>query len=275
MCDCKNIGCDKTTKEGKDYCSLKCRNVYFNKYERDYSKIKDKKNERIEKYLKEPKLCKNCNSVIDYEKKRNSFCSNTCSTTFNNKGRKHKEETKAKISKTVKDKELYLNTIKGDNEVIKKQLMESKTVYYESPKLCNNCGETIKWERRNEYQMCDMKCREEYYEKNSDPKKKYSLDCRFKFNLADYEDEFDFTLVEKYGWYKPTNRGDNLEGVSRDHMYSVSEGFKNNVDPKLISHPANCKLMKHEMNFKKHTKCSITLEELEEKIKAWNRKYEK
>ena len=81
---------------------------------------------------------------------------------------------------------------------------------------------------------------------------KYRLDCNFKFNLSDYKDEFDFSLVEKYGWYSPTNKNDNISGVSRDHMLSVREGFENGIDPNIISHPANCRLMIHSENISKN-----------------------
>ena len=91
--------------------------------------------------------------------------------------------------------------------------------------------------------------------------------------MSDFPDEFDFDLIKKFGWYKAKNRGNNLNGVSRDHMFSVSEGFKQNIDPYLISHPANCKLIIHNDNQKKKHNSSITLEELKLKIKNWDLKY--
>ncbi len=102
----------------------------------------------------------------------------------------------------------------------------------------------------------------------------YRLACKFNFNLKDFPNEFDFSLIEKHGWYKPANKGNNLYGVSRDHMISVRYGFDNNIDPKILSHPANCKLLPHAENHAKHTKNSITLEELEIKIITWNIKYQ-
>ena len=103
-----------------------------------------------------------------------------------------------------------------------------------------------------------------------DEYQKYKQDCLFKFNLADYPEHFDFSLIEKYGWYSPTNKKNNLEGVSRDHMLSVREGFELGIDPKLISHPANCRLMKHTDNISKNKKSVITVEELLEKIKEFD-----
>lgn len=101
----------------------------------------------------------------------------------------------------------------------------------------------------------------------------YRYECSFRFSLKDYPDEFDFSLVEKHGWYCAKNRGDNLNGVSRDHIVSVSFGFKNGIDPKIISHPANCQLLRHNDNVSKHKKCGLTIAELLVKISQWDDKY--
>lgn len=53
-------------------------------------------------------------------------------------------------------------------------------------------------------------------------------------------------------------------------MLSVREGFELGIDPKLISHPANCRLMKHTDNISKNKKSVITVEELLEKIKEFD-----
>jgi hypothetical protein len=41
----------------------------------------------IAKYAENPKLCKKCNSIIPYDKRRNDFCSHSCSAQYNNLGR--------------------------------------------------------------------------------------------------------------------------------------------------------------------------------------------
>jgi hypothetical protein len=87
--------------------------------------------------------------------------------------------------------------------------------------------------------------------------------------MKDCVEKFDLTIVNEYGWYSPKNKGNNLGGVSKDHMYSVREGFINGVDPEIIKHPAKCKLLLHSENNKKNYNCSITLDELKEKIKNW------
>lgn len=101
----------------------------------------------------------------------------------------------------------------------------------------------------------------------------YRADCSFKFNLADYPDEFDFTLIESYGWYKPKNRGNNLTGVSRDHAVSVRYGFDNNLPAEHLAHPANCVLMQHGKNVSKGKNITMSYEELLKRIAAWDKKY--
>jgi hypothetical protein len=86
----------------------------------------------------------------------------------------------------------------------------------------------------------------------------------------DYPEYFNLTLVEQYGWYSPSNKGNNINGISKDHKYSIKQGFIDNVDPYYISHPANCELVLHRANQSKRTKCSITLEELKKQIEEFN-----
>jgi len=52
------------------------------------------------------------------------------------------------------------------------------------------------------------------------------------------------------------------DGYHLDHMYSISEGFKNNVSPELIASFVNLKMIPAKENIAKNYKCSITLDEL-------------
>jgi len=59
-----------------------------------------------------------------------------------------------------------------------------------------------------------------------------------------------------------------VEGASQvDHMFSIKEGFLNNVSPKLIGHKNNLRLISWEDNDTKKSKSSITLQELFEMTK--------
>ena len=64
-----------------------------------------------------------------------------------------------------------------------------------------------------------------------------------------------------------------MNGVSRDHIISINYGFKNNILPEIISHPANCQLLRHNENISKGKKCDLILEQLINKIKEWNHEY--
>lgn len=162
--------------------------------------------------------------------------------------------------------------------------------YKEKPiynKVCGFCENEFKTHDESQ-QFCSISCSKQYRDaigfnlkiQNASELEreklrliKYRRDCQFKFGIRNYPNEFDFKLIEKYGWYSAKNRGNNIDGVSRDHMYSVKEGFLNNIDPKIISHPANCRLVRQRDNASKHDGCSITLEELLRRIEIWDAKY--
>lgn len=90
-----------------------------------------------------------------------------------------------------------------------------------------------------------------------------------QFNLAGIIEKIEgFELLTKFGMY---NRINNKSGVVRDHIVSVHYGYTNNIDPKIISHPANCRFILHSDNAKKSMKCAITIDELKERIDKWDR----
>jgi len=260
---CKNIECQNDTTGKRVYCSLTCRNIFVNKYLRNYDKVSDtfkqKKKEKEEKYLENPKKCLHCNNTIPYDSKDNNYCNHSC---FASESNGRREVTWSdKISKSI-HRYLIENGIKE----------EGKIGTYDI--ICKGCGNIFQ-KNRNDLSYCSSECRKSFRRKNMDEYQKYRLDANFKFNLADYPDEFDFTLVKEHGWYSPTNKNNNLGGVSRDHMFSVREGFEMGINPELISHPANCRLMIHTDNISKNKKSIITIEDLLDRIKKFEDKYMK
>lgn len=139
---------------------------------------------------------------------------------------------------------------------------------------CKFCNAKI----RSILKYCNRTCQNAEFMKTHpgyrESLKRYRLLCRFQFGLKQFPNEFDFELVRKHGWYSAANRANNLNGVSRDHMVSVRFGFDNNIDPKIIAHPANCRLVQHNDNSSKHSKCSITLDDLLRRIEEWDAKYQ-
>lgn len=216
--------------------------------------------------------CYKCGKEFEVEEYENKFpmkekyfCSDFCA-----KSHIYTLEIKEKIRQGV------INYNYKNNINYKGPLKEQKHI-------CSVCGKEYKG--KNKY--CSLSCAKKYNlykriplilqlnneEKIKEIKKIYKRYCQFNFSLNQYPDEFNFELIEKYGWYKAKNKGDNLNGISRDHKYSCNEAFHNLIDPYLISHPSNCQLLQHNKNISKLDKCSISLEELKNNIKIWNEKY--
>lgn len=275
MGKCKN--CGNETKNDNVYCSLTCRNIYVNKNLRDYSKYREtmkyKKEKNINDYLQNPIKCKFCDEIISFEKMLNGqeFCSHSCSAKFNNKlrkGIKHNlsEEQREKLKK------LAVENFKGKVKI--DLYKEEKEIYYENPNRCINCDKILEFKYRNRIN-CSLKCKKEYYAKNKETFDLYKALTKFKFNLKDFTAEFDFGLIEKYGWYSAKNNGNNEYGVSRDHMFSIKEGFRRLINPLLLAHPANCELIVNKNNQSKCDKCSINIDELLERIEIFENRYGK
>jgi hypothetical protein len=103
----------------------------------------------------------------------------------------------------------------------------------------------------------------------------YRARASFKFNIYSYPNLFNLELIKQHGWYSPggrsnSNKNVNLTGVSRDHLYSVSDGWNHNIEPSVLSHPANCNLILHNDNIRKGNNSSITLMELKQRIELWS-----
>lgn len=192
--------------------------------------------------------CKNCSNTFEsYIKGNRLFCSKSCAVTFNNSNRKLTEATKQMISKKLKS------------------IPRKKTPKQNKIRNCKICGELSVTKKHKV--ICEN-CKIDYYQC-------YRQECDFKFIVFDYPSEFDFHLVDTHGWYSPSNKRNNLKGVSKDHMYSVMDGYKNKISPDIISHPANCNLILFSDNSRKKDNSSITLENLINRISTWEQKYSK
>ena len=219
--------------------------------------------------------CLNCRKKLYNDQVK--FCSSSCSASYNNIRRKKiiygtkflncrvcnsKVKVDSRASRIICNSCKIKSTstkLKRKNKKVAKTIKSYKTKC--NLNFCKNCGKICK--KRKQY--CSD-CLYTYY-------KIYRPRCEFKFDPLDYCDWFKCELIKTYGKYSPKNKGNNLNGVSRDHMFSVKEGFRLGVDPKIIAHPANCRLMQHFENNCKKTNCSITLEELKGRIEVFDHKY--
>jgi hypothetical protein len=207
-------------------------------------------------------ICEKCGKEFTEDWRRNKntrrtpckFCSRTCT---NSHTKSHL--LKLKISSSLK------------NFYIKKGRVG--TIYSN----CIICGNQFEKYRSNNIKCCSKECTSIYRIKLTEFERvsryQYRYLCKFIFNVYVYPEEFDLKLLKDNGWYSAKNRGNNLQGVSRDHLYSISEGYKNSISPLVIRHPANCRLVLHLDNQKKYRNSIISYEELLKRIDIWNEKY--
>ena len=85
-----------------------------------------------------------------------------------------------------------------------------------------------------------------------------------------YTNQNDLSQLENYDKVTHTTGG---SGYTLDHKFSVHEGFKNSILPQIIGSIVNLQYITCSENSSKHTKCSITKEELYEEYdrftKSW------
>lgn len=56
-----------------------------------------------------------------------------------------------------------------------------------------------------------------------------------------------------------------------DHLFSKSDGFRYQVDPAVVSHPANLRIISGSANSSKNFRSDISLQVLAERIEVWER----
>lgn len=198
------------------------------------------------KHTIKPTICPECNSITDNKK----FCSKSCAAIYNNKNRKPESILKQKASLTASNatkRSLLPKPIKVKKQKLKKY------------RTCIDCGRIDETTGRFQSNQC-MYCNDSLT---------YRESCKFTFNVKDYPAEFDLSLLS-VGMFNPKF---NKQGVSKDHMLSISYGKQNKIDPRIMSHPANCRLMLQTENKAKQHHSSLTLAELLERILQWNQKY--
>lgn len=244
------------------YCSLPCAAK---------GNAKDTAAKAKEKWDLNPNLCLECSSPIGYlqsgEHKVKRFCCSTCSALYNN--RRRSPESRLKQQKTLKstlaerpkvEREPRPKKIRKSRAQTARQPREKPIVYPSSKVFLCTCAATgLPFVSRRFRKYSSAAAREH--------RQTYRNYCEFKFNPFHYKEMEGYHLLLEFGLYHPLQ---NPQGVSRDHMLSVAEGWKLGVDPEVMKHPANCRLMLHRDNKRKYTRSSINIDELEERISKWN-----
>jgi len=205
------------------------------------------------KRITETIKCKKCAKPFEVtylmgKKEHKEHCTRSCANS-----RVHTDESKNKIRQSC---------------------LGGKTMYTaERSFMCQYCNKKFQTRRKGKI-YCDRRChgldRQRRNLTNKTFRQIYRHFAKFQFSLRDYPDDFNFGLIEEYGWYKAKNRGNNLSGVSRDHILSVTDGMNQMINPLFLAHPANCRLMRQCDNASKGSESRLTIEELCARIKEWN-----
>lgn len=200
-------------------------------------------------------ICPKCN-ITHY--KNGLFCSRSCANSRGPRSQEVKELISKKMSGKILSQERKDKTSGSNNGSWKGGI--TKIII-----CCKFCEE--KYETNNKKtKFCSQDCWKKYCKSNKSDREIYKQKCQFKFNIYEFSEYFDLHLIEKYGWYSAANRGNNQTGVQRDHMYSISDGFENNIDPILLAHPVNCELVFNFSNQRKQSTSSLSIEELKQRI---------
>jgi hypothetical protein len=143
-------------------------------------------------------------------------------------------------------------------------------------------GKHKPWEERHrDYQSSLAAARKTWMEKYGvdNPSKSPSIRQKLSKSAIQRYSATDRTLAEEYynkvklvtneNWYghfhsiNPNNMQRSRD-LHLDHIYSISEGFKNNVPPEIIGHWTNLRLIPKKENSSKGSGCHKTLEKLYE-----------
>jgi len=111
----------------------------------------EKRDKLIIDYNNNPKKCKNCNSIIPYNKRMNSYCSSSCSATINNKNRIGKtytlsEEGLKNLVENGKKRGKQLTEYYKANPDIYKTFIRNIKTFNSKPKkefICPVCGKIL------------------------------------------------------------------------------------------------------------------------------------
>lgn len=249
--------CNEVEVTTTRFCSVLCKNRYISS-RNDYKKIGEQN--------QKPKItvpCERCGTEFQKRKHKGiwqRFCGHSCSASATNKTKDYKAHS------------ANLKAQYASGMLVSKN--KGTALFFN--KECASCKKSfIVNAPRKKQVYCSRACTPQGIKSATlrDTLVQYRRQCNFKFGLGTFPLEFEFDLIRKHGWYSPTNKKNNLAGISRDHRFSVCEGFRLGVDPRMIRHPANCVLMLHSENISKLSGCSITLDELKLKIEEWDRKY--
>ena len=201
------------------------------------------------------------------EQKRR-FCGPTCSRRWASNNRSEAWKQKASLAKQGKNNPMYgVNHSPTAKEKIR-QAGIGKLGYWFGKNMSDESNQkrskslTGKIVRPESIQkMIQTKIAKGIFWKPDDPE--YIEFKKYRRKVYYWTSKNDLTQLKNY-------EKRSLLGYHLDHKYSITEGFKNNVPPKVIGSIYNLEFIPYNVNTSKGIKCSITLEKLNELFTAVN-----
>lgn len=245
----------------KKFCSSKCSN--------NSEKTKNKFRENYSSLSEEDKTLRN-------NKRANTFKERYGGYTLQSK------ELKKKMKSTMISK--YGVEHSFHHEAIKQKALNTwiKKYSVDSPFKCNVIKEKIRRVIKERYGVDNaLSINPENRTANiikSKIEKGWIIPNEFLSDYQIYRKKVRRLTEHTYKLYKNSINPNNLERVTNgkngfqlDHRYSIIEGFLNNVEPEIISHPCNLQMIEWSINRNKSKRCDIDLEQLKNKISEYKK----
>jgi hypothetical protein len=208
------------------------------------------------------KICKQCNikfTLLRAGKKelKRKFCNKFCSNRWASTHRSDSWRTKNSLAKQGENNPMFGVSLKHPNSLanLVRGYWAGKTLSEEHKQKIakSGLGRIVKPESIKKYIQTGID--QGRFWKPDDPE--YLEFKKYRRKVYYWSSKNDLTQLTNHN-----NRG--LTDYHLDHKYSITEGFKNKVPPKIIGSIYNLEFLLYTDNVKKGTKCSITLEKLNE-----------
>jgi hypothetical protein len=206
------------------------------------------------------KICQHCNTKFvlarsGKKEQKRRFCGPICSRRWAANNRSDSWKQKASLAKQGKNNPMFGVSQTNPNSLSnlirnawtgKKQPIDANQKRSKKLIGIKRSQETINKTRQ-------AKIDKGIFWKPDDPE--YLEFKKYRRKVYYWTSKNDLTQLENYN-----KRG--RVGFHLDHKYSITEGFKNKVPPKVIGSIDNLEFICYTDNLSKGTKCSITLEKL-------------
>ena len=206
------------------------------------------------------KVCEHCQekfTLPSLAKKflRRRFCGPICSRRWAANNRSVTWREKASLAKQGKNNPMYGVSLKHPNSLanLKRDAWKGKKQPLEANRKRSESLRGRKMSKESIQKAIKTKIDRGLIWKPDDTQ--YSEFKKYRRKVYYWTVKNDLSILENFD-----RRG--LLDFHLDHKYSITEGFKNGVPPKIIGSMPNLHFISYIENVKKGTKCSITLEEL-------------